>query len=169
VKTAGVVVGQNLGVRIEVTAYDHPDAVALIAEVQQEYVVRYGTQDLTPVDPAQFAPPLGLFLVAYVDDVPAACGGWRVHDTDVELKRMYVTPAFRGRGLARAVLAELERTAAAAGFTRIILESGGRQPEALALYASAGYVRVPGFGYYKDEPEAVHLGKTLEVACPSTP
>ena len=126
--------------------YDHPDAVALIADVQQEYVVRYGEVDQTPVDQAEFSPPLGLFLVAYVDDEPAACGGWRAHDSDVELKRMYVRPAFRGRGLARAVLAELERTAAA-----------------------AGYAPVARFGYYAESPEAVHLGKSLEVACPSTP
>jgi GNAT superfamily N-acetyltransferase len=156
-------------VRIEVRTYDHPDAVALIADVQQEYVVRYGEVDRTPVDPAEFAPPLGLFLVAYVDGVPAACGGWRAHDADVELKRMYVRDAFRGRGLARAVLAELERTAAAAGHTRLILETGSKQPEAIALYTSAGYTPVPRFGYYADAPEAVHLGKELETACPSMP
>lgn len=149
--------------------YDHPDAVALIADVQQEYVVRYGDQDLTPVDPAEFSPPLGLFLVVYVDGEPAACGGWRVHDMDVELKRMYVRPTFRGRGLARAVLAELERTAAEAGYARLILETGSKQPEAIALYTSAGYTPVPSFGYYAGAPEAVHLGKQLEVECRSTP
>ncbi|WP_459718565.1 GNAT family N-acetyltransferase [Actinophytocola sp. KF-1] len=154
---------------MEVRTYDHPDAVALIADVQQEYVVRYGEVDLTPVDPAEFAPPRGLFLVAYADDEPAACGGWRAHGDDVELKRMYVRPSFRGRGLARAVLAELERTAGAAGYTRLILETGSRQPEAIALYRSAGYTPVPAFGYYAEAPEAVHLGKSLEVACPSTP
>ncbi|HEX6355517.1 GNAT family N-acetyltransferase [Actinophytocola sp.] len=154
--------------RIDVTAYDHPHAVALIAEVQQEYVVRYGGQDLTPVDPAQFAPPRGLFLIAYVDDVPAACGGWRAYETDVELKRMFVKPEFRGRGLARAVLAELEQTALAAGYRRVILETGQRQPEAIALYTSAGYEPVPSFGYYASAPEAVHLGKLVEVECPST-
>lgn len=158
-----------IGVRIEVRTYDHPDAVALIADVQQEYVVRYGEADRTPVDPAQFSPPLGLFLVVYVGDAPAACGGWRAHETAAELKRMYVRPAFRGRGLAREVLAELERTAAEAGYEQVILESGRRQPEALALYASAGYAPVPRFGSYAEEPEAVHLGKPLEVACPSTP
>lgn len=152
--------------RIDVVAFDHPDAVKLIAEVQQEYVVRYGGEDVTPVDPAEFAPPRGLFLVAYVDDAPAACGGWRAHDTDAELKRMYVSPAFRGRGLARAVLASLERTAGEAGFDRVILETGQRQPEAIALYRSAGYEPVSRFGYYAQEPEAVHLGKA--VACPST-
>jgi GNAT superfamily N-acetyltransferase len=156
-------------VKIDVTAYDHPDAVALIAEVQQEYVVRYGGQDGTPVDPAEFAPPRGLFLVAYVDGTPAACGGWRAHETDVELKRMYVTPACRGRGLARAVLAELERTAVAAGYRRVILETGSKQPEAIALYESSGYVPVPRFGFYANAPGAVHLGKVVDLECPSTP
>jgi GNAT superfamily N-acetyltransferase len=152
-------------VKIDVTPYDHPDAVALIAEVQQEYVVRYGEEDATPVDPAEFAPPRGLFLVAYVDGTPAACGGWRAHETDVELKRMYVSPAFRGRGLARAILASLEQTAVESGYLRVILETGMKQPEAIALYRSAGYEPVPRFGYYKDAPEAVHLGKAVE--CPS--
>jgi GNAT superfamily N-acetyltransferase len=175
---------QDRVVRIDVLPYDHPDSLALIEEIQQEYVVRYGGPDDTPVDPAQFAPPEGLFLVAYLDDGEAvACGGWRVHGTDaVELKRMYVSPRARGRGLARAVLAELERRALAAGYRGVVLESGQRQPEALALYASTGYTPVPKFGYYADAPESVHLGKILdqepatragadtgkEAACPST-
>jgi GNAT superfamily N-acetyltransferase len=166
---------QSDPVRIDVLAYDHPDAVTLIDEVQQEYVVRYGEVDLTPVDAAEFAPPHGLFLVAYLDGRPVACGGWRVHDgvdgAEAELKRMYVAPAARGRGVARAVLAELERTAVAAGHPRMVLETGVHQPEAIALYRSAGYGDVPSFGFYANEPEAVHLGKTIieEPTCPSTP
>lgn len=161
--------------RIEVTPYDHPDAVALIAEVQQEYVVRYGDPDETPVAPAQFAPPNGLFLVGYVEGAPAVCGGWRVLGDDAaELKRMYVRPVARGRGLARAILAELERTAREAGRRRIVLETGLRQPEAIDLYRSSGYVDVPKFGHYADKAESVHLGKSIaadveEPVCPSTP
>jgi GNAT superfamily N-acetyltransferase len=160
-------------VRIDVVPYDHPDAVPLIAEVQQEYVVRYGDVDLTPVDPAQFAPPRGLFLVAYLDARPVACGGWRVHDgpdgPEAELKRMYVSPVARGRGVARAVLADLERTAVEAGYPRMVLETGLRQPEAISLYRACGYAEVPKFGYYANEPSAVHLGKILkEQRCPST-
>ncbi len=168
-------VSDNRGVRIDVLPYDHPDAGPLIGEVQQEYVVRYGDEDRTPVDPAQFAPPHGLFLVGYLDGRPVACGGWRVHPgpdgPEAELKRMYVTPAARGRGVARALLAELERTALDAGYSRMVLETGRRQPEAIALYRSAGYAEVASFGYYADEPEAVHLGRTItkEPSCPSTP
>ena len=148
--------------RIDIVAFDHPDAAALIAELQQEYVVRYGQHDGTPVAPAQFAPPLGLFLVGYLEGEPVVCGGWRSHGDGVaELKRMYVTPRVRGRGLARAMLAELERTAGAAGHTRIILESGQNQPEALAMYASSGYTAVPSFGHYAENELSVHLGKTI--------
>ena len=141
----------------------------LIELVQQEYVVRYGGRDDSPVDPAQFAPPRGLFLVAYLDDAPVACGGWRVASADepsltagdIEIKRMFVAAQARGRGLARAVLAELERTAFEAGGKRIVLETGLAQPEAMALYASSGYVDIEPFGYYRGAPESVHLGKVL--------
>jgi GNAT superfamily N-acetyltransferase len=154
---------------IRTVSYDHPDATMLIELVQQEYVVRYGGRDDSPVDPAQFAPPRGLFLVAYLDDAPVACGGWRVASADevnllagdIEIKRMFVTKPARGRGLARAVLAELERTAFDAGGKRMVLESGLEQPEALALYASSGYTDIEPFGYYRCAPESVHMGKVL--------
>ncbi len=139
--------------------YLHPDAVALVARVQAEYVERYGSPDESPVDPSVFDPPEGLFLVGYDAGAPVATGAWRRSPVRalggtraVEVKRMYVIPEARGRGLARAVLAELERTAVAAGHDLVVLETGLRQPEAIGLYASAGYVEVPGFGYYADAP-----------------
>ncbi|MCQ4041111.1 GNAT family N-acetyltransferase [Streptantibioticus rubrisoli] len=152
--------------------YDHPDAVALTERVQQEYVQRYGEPDLTPMDPAQFDPPGGLFLVCYLDGEPVATGGWRAQDAagdghedgDAELKRMYVVPQARGRGLARRVLAELEASAAAAGRRRMVLETGELQPEAITLYTSCGYAPVAGFGVYRDAPLAVHLGRPLPAA-----
>ncbi|HEY0717558.1 MAG TPA: GNAT family N-acetyltransferase [Streptosporangiaceae bacterium] len=150
--------------RIKAVGYGDPDASRLIAEVQQEYVVRYGGRDDTPVDPAEFSPPAGIFLVGYLDGVPVASGGWRSHGTDAEIKRMYVAPAARSRGLARLMLAELERTAAAAGHQRIILESGYRQPEAVALYRSSGYTPIAPFGYYAGARGAIHLGKDLSSA-----
>jgi len=149
-------------VQLRAVGYDDPVAVDLVERVQQEYVVRYGGRDAAVVDPAEFCPPDGLFLVAEVDGVPAGCGGWRAHDAGVvELKRMYVVPGLRRHGLARLLLGELEATAAAAGHRRLVLNSGGRQPEALALYARAGYTPVPGYGVYAESPEAVFLAKDL--------
>ncbi|MGW5052120.1 GNAT family N-acetyltransferase [Actinokineospora sp. NPDC004072] len=150
-------------VRIEIRAYDHPDSQALIAEVQQEYVIRYGGPDESPVDPAEFAPPLGLFLVGYEDDLPVATGGWRSHGAAAEIKRMFVVARARGRGYARQMLAELEATAAAAGHEQLILETGSKQPEAVALYRSSGYTGVTPFGHYADAPLAIHLGKPLRA------
>ncbi|HEX5114452.1 MAG TPA: GNAT family N-acetyltransferase [Pseudonocardiaceae bacterium] len=150
---------------IKVVPFDHPDAVALIDEVQQVYIALYGGHDRTRTSPDEFAPPQGLFLVGYAVGEPVACGGWRLHDligpTDAELKRMYVTPKARGLGYARAILAELERTAAAAGRTRMVLETGTRQPEALALYESTGYLPVPNFSLHAHSPMSRCLGKEL--------
>ncbi len=147
--------------RIEVVRYDAPDAAELIEEVQQEYVTRYGNRDGAPIDPAEFEPPKGLFLVGYLDGAPVVCGGWRSHGGDAEVKRMYVRTAARRLGLARAMLAELERTARAAGHTRMILETGQKQPEAVALYHSSGYTDITPFGHYADRPLSIHLGKDL--------
>ena len=147
-------------VELRAVGYDDPVAVELVEQVQQEYVVRYGGRDAAPVDPAEFALPDGVFLVAEVGGVPAGCGGWRVHGPGVvEIKRMYVGPAFRRHGIARRLLAALEDMASAAGHGQLVLNSGGRQPEALALYARAGYTPVPGYGVYAESPEAVFLGK----------
>jgi GNAT superfamily N-acetyltransferase len=150
--------------------YDHPDVVVLVAAVQREYVQRYGGEDDTPVDPAEFTPPRGHFVVAYANGQPVACGGWRardggsdepLYDGDAEIKRMFVLVTHRGRGYARAVLAELERTAARAGRRRAVLESGTRQPEALALYTSAGYGPTAAFGVYRHSPNCRCLAKAL--------
>ena len=132
----------------------------LVEEVQEEYVARYGGRDETPIDPTYFEEPAGAFFVGYLDGVPVATGrlapahrrrGRRTWLT-AEVKRMYVAPGARGLGLARAMLAHLEETAREAGAEVMVLETGLRQPEAIALYASAGYRPIAGFGYYKDAP-----------------
>ncbi|MGN6722615.1 MAG: GNAT family N-acetyltransferase [Marmoricola sp.] len=146
--------------RIDRHPITHRDAVALIERVQAEYVVRYGGPDETPIDPAHFEDPEGAFFIGYADEVPVAMGGWRrrpvppdvLADSTVEVKRMYVVPEARGLGYARQVLAHLESSALAAGSASIVLETGLRQPEAMALYESAGYTSIAGFGYYADAP-----------------
>ncbi|MFE3182473.1 GNAT family N-acetyltransferase [Streptomyces violascens] len=139
--------------------YDHPDAVKLNDQVQLEYAERYGDEgDITPLDAAMFLPPRSLYLIAYdAEGRPVATGGWRsqdaneenYHDGDAELKRMYVVPEARGLGLARRILAALEADARAAGRTRMVLETGIKQPEAIALYASTGYEPCEKFGHYR--------------------
>jgi GNAT superfamily N-acetyltransferase len=148
-------------VRIEEVGYGHPDAAQLVAEVQLEYAARYGSQDASPVDPAEFAAPQGRFLVGYLGGTPVACGGWHALGTDAEIRRMYVSYAARRLGFARAILAELERTALAAGHRRMILETGTVLPEAVSLYRSAGYTDIAPFGYYAQAPLSIYLGKPL--------
>jgi GNAT superfamily N-acetyltransferase len=142
--------------------YDGPDAQRLIDAVQAEYVERYGGPDDTPVDPAEFTPPQGLFVVGYLDGVPVATGGLRRHATaEVEVKRMYVAPHARRRGLARLVLSALEDRARALGAVRIVLETGQMQPEAISLYETSGYALIDGFGHYRDAPLSLSFAKSL--------
>lgn len=161
------------GVEIRRTRYDDPAAVRLNELVQQEYAERYGDGDLTPMAAGHFDPPQGLYLVAFdAGGEPVASGGWRAQDAnpeghedgDAELKRMFVIRRARRQGLARRILAELETAAAAAGRTRMVLETGSRQPEAIALYESCGYTPVRKFGYYRHEELSVCLGKRLAGA-----
>jgi GNAT superfamily N-acetyltransferase len=145
--------------------YDDPVAQYLIEQVQQEYVRRYGGRDAAVVDPAEFLPPRGVFLVAEVDGVPAGCAAWRALPSgSAEIKRVYVEPAFRRRGIAQLVVAALEEGAAAAGHAEVVLNAGREQPEALALYAELGYQPVPAYGVYACVPGAVFLGKDLTAS-----
>ncbi len=140
--------------RIVEAGYADDVVQRLVAQVQAEYVTRYGGPDGTPVDPDEFTPAAGgTFLVGLVDEEPVACGGLRRHDpTSAEVKRMFVAAGHRGRGHAREVLAALEDAARGLGYARVILETGMAQPEAIALYESSGYHRIPGFGYYRNSP-----------------
>jgi GNAT superfamily N-acetyltransferase len=142
--------------------YDGPVAAQLIAEVQAEYATRYGSGDDSPVDAREFAGSGGRFLVGYRDALPVAMGGVRRHDgITVEIKRMYVVPACRGMGLSRLMLTALERAAADLGASRVILETGERQPEAMRLYETSGYARIEGFGHYRCSPMSVSYAKSL--------
>jgi GNAT superfamily N-acetyltransferase len=143
-------------------AFDSALAETLVAEVQQEYVTRYGGPDRTPVDPLQFASPYGAFFVATFDGEPIGCGGLRRHDEGVvEIKRMFVRSAHRRRGHARSLLRALEDRARASGYCTVVLETGLAQPEAIALYSSEGYQPIDGFGHYKDAAMSRSFAKDL--------
>jgi GNAT superfamily N-acetyltransferase len=158
--------------RIERLPITHPDAELLIEAVQQEYVERYGGRDNTPMDAAELAPPTGAFFVGYDDRDPVMIGAWRFRD-DVsrldstraaEVKRMYVAPSARRRGLARIMLEHLETTARAAGADVMIMETGTAQPEAMALYVAAGYERIEPFGHYAWSPRNRCYARALDDA-----
>ncbi|MFG3202653.1 GNAT family N-acetyltransferase [Streptomyces sp. NPDC048192] len=151
--------------------FDHPDAVKLNDEVQAEYAERYGDEgDATVLAPTDFDPPNGVYLIVYDEfDRPVATGGWRSQDRneegnedgDAELKRMFVVAEMRGRGLARRILAALEEDARAAGRVRMVLETGTKQPEAIALYTSSGYEPCAKFGYYRHHADSLCFAKRL--------
>ncbi|RKN40887.1 GNAT family N-acetyltransferase [Streptomyces hoynatensis] len=142
---------------IEERAPDDPGLAGLLEAAMAELVARYGP-NRTPVRPG------ARYLVAVADGRPAACGA--VQPTEEpgtgEVKRMYVAPWARRRGLARSLLKELERLAAdELGLRRVRLATGVLQPEAIALYDTSGYLRTPPFGRYAAEGHALCYAKEL--------
>ena len=105
------------------------------------------------------------YLAAVVGGRAVGCGGLQALDADTgELKRMYVRPAFRGRGIARQMLVALEELAFRHGHRTVCLETGTYLPAAIALYRSSGYEPIPVYGEYVDNPYSVCFAKRLPVA-----
>ena len=101
-------------------------------------------------------------LIARIDAIPAGCGCFKPFSGDtVEIKRMFVPASYRGKGVARAVLFELESWAAELGYRSAVVETGVLQPEAIRLYEAAGYVRIPNYPPYEDVKESVCFRKSL--------
>jgi GNAT superfamily N-acetyltransferase len=141
-------------VKLEPAFWDDPDVQRLAAEQQAEIRARYGGKEEPGRKPT--AADVSVVLVVREDDgTPLGCGALRSLGGKVaEVKRMYVVPAARGRGLSKAVLAGLERAAAEHGWTTLRLETGPLQPEAVALYTGAGYGPIEAFGAYVGDPDA---------------
>jgi GNAT superfamily N-acetyltransferase len=138
----------------------------LIGALNAELDARYPEEGANHfrLDPEEVADGRGAFLVAYWGDKPVGCGAVRrIEPAVAEIKRMYVAPEARGRGVGRNVLVELESEAQRLGATRLVLETGPRQPEALALYSRAGFVEIPNFGEYAGCEFSVCMAKELKV------
>ncbi len=107
------------------------------------------------VDPATVVRPRGAFVVAWLDGEPIGCGAVRPlpggDPSIAEIKRMYVAPSARGRGVARTLLRRLVAVAVELGYAKVVLETGTRQPEAMALYVSEGWAPVAPYGQYCGE------------------
>ena len=146
---------------VRAVAWSDPASVTLRAAQQAEIATRYGTPDSEP-GPKPTADDIAVFLVAFDDGSPVGCGGLRAIDAEHgEVKRMYVVPQRRGSGASIAVLTALEREARALGWTRLVLETGTGQPDAVRFYEREGYTAIPRFGYYADSPESLCYEKLL--------
>lgn len=103
--------------------------------------------------------PLGardIYIVAWIEDVPAGCGAIRELDqSTAEIQRMYVHREYRRRQLGRTILLYLEKEAKRLGYTRLLLETGDRQTPAMALYEESGFRRVPPFGRHANDPTSI--------------
>jgi putative acetyltransferase len=145
--------------------FDHPDVQALTLGQQAEMRRLYeGEADIGPTrEASMFVEPHGVFIVVRDDSGAAvACGGIARFDGERgELKRMYVVPELRGRGLGRRILVELEAEARRLGYRAIVLETGDRQQEALGLYLSAGYQRIPCYPPYDSRALSLCFEKRL--------
>jgi GNAT superfamily N-acetyltransferase len=102
-------------------------------------------------------------IVAYDNEIPVGCGAIREYDpATMEVKRMYTSPEKRGKGIAGSVLGELEKWAAELSYKTCVLETGKRQPEAIALYKKYGYRVIPSYGKYVNVENSVCFQKQLK-------
>jgi GNAT superfamily N-acetyltransferase len=144
------------------THSDNADFRTLVALLDAELAVRDGEEhsfyaQFNKVDAIQNV------VVAYAGgDHPVGCGGFKEYSPEaIEIKRMFVRPEHRGRGVAVAVLAELEKWAAKLGYREGVLETGLKQPEAIRLYEKSGYTRIPNYGQYEGVENSVCMKKVL--------
>jgi GNAT superfamily N-acetyltransferase len=155
-------VRDDSGVQIEFRTADpaQPPASDLLAAMVAEMNDLYGDIEfpgMPSATPADFAPPAGAFLVGYHDGEAVCAGGIKPIAPDAaEIKRMYVAPAARRRGVARRLLAALEDAARERGYAFVRLDTGPEQRGAMALYASEGYTEI---GNFNANPIAAYWGE----------
>jgi GNAT superfamily N-acetyltransferase len=136
-------------------------AQKLIHDLCAELSERCGAP--SPFSPSEATAPRAAFVVARINTQPVGCGAIRrIDEATAEVKRMYVTPAGRGQGISRRILATLERAASDFGYHSIRLETGIYQTRAIGLYESSGYRRIPAFGHYVGNPISVCYEKLLD-------
>jgi putative acetyltransferase len=137
------------------------DFIALVRLLDADLAIRDGKDhafyaQFNKIDAIKHA------VVAYSDGVPAGCGAVKYYAGETaEIKRMFVCPEYRGRGIAGSILQELENWARELAYEQLILETGKAQPEAIGLYTKSGYARMPNYGQYEHVENSVCLKKSL--------
>jgi putative acetyltransferase len=148
-----------------VIAQEHPasaDASALIAELDAHLEPLYARESRHGFSVEKLIADGVAFFVARDDGQAAGCGGIKLFANEYgELKRMYVRPAFRGRGLGKLMLEHLANVALSNGISSLRLETGIHQHAAIKLYEQAGFQRIPPFGDYTDDPVSLCYEKRL--------
>jgi putative acetyltransferase len=143
------------------TNSSNEDFIKLVTELDKDLAIRDGDEHAFY---AQFNKMTMIqhAIVAYKNNVAVGCGAIKPFDTStIEVKRMFVAIEQRGKGIASIILAELEKWAAELGNTKCVLETGIKQPEAIALYKKSGYTIIPSYGQYKNVANSVCFEKTL--------
>ncbi len=152
-------------IRVVEGRIDVEPGLSLVAALLDELRSRYDAEDDDAPSADDLAPPIGVFFVALRDDVPIGCGGLKDFGDGIgEVKRMYVVPQQRRHGVARLVLAHVESEARERGYRELRLETGALQPEAIALYTSAGYELMPCWGVYEHAPWSRCMAKVLRAS-----
>ena len=149
-------------IKIVRTNSDNPDFIELVKYLDADLVIRDGNEhsfyaQFNKIDKIKFV------VVAYEDDQPVGCGAIKEYAPNtMEIKRMYTSPASRGNGIATKVLTELENWAAEMSFEKCILETGKKQPEAIALYKKSGYKSISNYGQYAGIENSVCFRKEVK-------
>jgi putative acetyltransferase len=137
------------------------DFIRLVQHLDKELWSRYGDEQ-SFFDQFNKLNDINHVVVAYLDERAVGCGAIKHYiDNIAEVKRMYVSPEARGKGIAMRILDELERWAQELSFGSCILETGVAQPEAIRLYEKSGYVTIPNYGQYAGNDASVCMKKEL--------
>jgi GNAT superfamily N-acetyltransferase len=142
---------------------DNKDFQELVRQLDNELNKRYGILQ-AQYNKYNKIEALDTVVLAYIDNNPVACGCFKVFDKKtVEIKRMVVKPEFRGTGIAKMVLLEIEKWAIERGYSRSVLETGIRQPEAIRFYTKLGYSTIENYGQYIGEKNSICMSKKLRI------
>ncbi len=143
------------------TSSENKDFHNLIVQLDKELLDQYNDAQ-SEVDVHNIVGLLNTVIIAYYDNIPVGCGCFKIYnDNSVEIKRIFVKPEYRGRGISKSILVELENWAMELGFGKAILETGYLQTAAIGLYSNTGYVRTENYGPYKKIPISVCFEKIL--------
>jgi len=145
------------------TNSENPDFIELVKYLDADLAIKDGNEhsfyaQFNKIDKIKFV------VVAYDDDQPVGCGAIKEYAPHtMEIKRMFTSPGYRGKGIATKVLTELENWAAEMSFEKCILETGKKQPEAIALYTKKGYHLTPNYGQYAGVENSLCFVKYMNV------